>query len=139
MRTSKTLYWITFFQLDTWTLIKHERDCHSRANERDRMGQNGTILELNMMTLFLKNPFLWPFMNGKWELVTSFLMVMNNISHSFSVISHKTIKNDQKCAYHNIILSHLSTLNNVHYHSCTVNNICSYLISVIHKNTVHYH
>jgi len=31
---------------------KHERDCYSTENERDGMGQNGMITEINRMRLF---------------------------------------------------------------------------------------
>ncbi len=57
-----------------WQCCKHERDCYSRAKERDRTGQNGARNEITRMRLVLKMSLihcLWT-VNGRW-IVTRFL------------------------------------------------------------------
>ncbi len=59
---------------------RHERDCCSKANKQDEMGQNRTRNEISRMRSFLKISLKHFFMNSKQELVISFLMAMSDIS-----------------------------------------------------------
>ncbi len=57
---------------------RHEYDRYSRANGWERTGQNG----MRNYYISFENLVETSFMNGKWELWISLLMVMNNISRS---------------------------------------------------------
>jgi hypothetical protein len=43
-----------FLPVDIFVLVKHEQDCHSRANDLDRTVLNRMITMTNRMTLFWK-------------------------------------------------------------------------------------
>jgi hypothetical protein len=72
---------------------KHVQDCHSKANDQDRMRQNWTITEIKEMRFLLKNHIKFHSWmvneNGLYYSLTQ----MNETSHSLLVINLiKTIK-----------------------------------------------
>ncbi len=64
-------------------LNKHERDCHSRANERDGVVQNGRITEINE-TRFLQKILLMTVLGRQMRMGLYWsLTVMNEVFHLF--------------------------------------------------------
>jgi hypothetical protein len=64
---------------------RHERDCYLRANERDRMGWNGTSNEISGMSLLWKMPSM---IVHEWQMRTGNTILSGHEQYFPFILSH---------------------------------------------------